>query len=620
MRLQAVALGLLVLGGSLSSAPAAVGSTFTPSAASPQLSSTSAATTVANDSPAVSSAESAVGVLASPDYPLAGWAPAAATNFTVSDRPVSYQVNMIVIHSTEGSYTSAKTAFQNPNRHGSAHYVISRTGRIAQMVLEQDIAWHAGNWDYNTRAIGIEHEGYSGVPGSFTPIEYRTSAHLAASICSRWGVPIDRQHIIGHYQVPDPNNPALGGGSEHHTDPGPYWDWNYFMYKAKAYARYLPSPPHMGPHPTAVSGVGGITLSWQPAQSCTAQITGYSVVGQPGNISLTLPASTTSVWIPELTNGVGYSFTVTATNAQGHSSLTSNTAIVGPLCDSASLTANPSPPQPSGTTIQFTAASTTCNSPEYAFLIRPPGGKWSVPYRYGGPAWSWNSTGRAPGIYQFQVWARQVGSGRAWDAYAITTYSLGAGGCQYAGLTPAAPSPQVSGAQVTFNASSGCDNPEYQFRVMPPGGTFAIKRPYGGGATWTWDTTGLAAGVYQVAVWARQVGSAAAYDAYFITSYPLRVVSCASATMTANPASPQVRGTQITFTATSSGCVSPRYEFWEQLPGGAWKLLRSYATGASYSWNSTGAAAGTHNFAVWAVATGSINAYDSYALTTFAVS
>ena len=29
------------------------------------------------------------------------------------------------------------------------------------MVAEQDIAWHAGNWDYNTRAIGIEHEGYA---------------------------------------------------------------------------------------------------------------------------------------------------------------------------------------------------------------------------------------------------------------------------------------------------------------------------------------------------------------------------------------------------------------------------------------------------------------------------
>jgi N-acetylmuramoyl-L-alanine amidase/Fibronectin type III domain len=524
MRPKVLALGLLVVVGFVSSDSTAGASTVPPRVAKAPATSSSAVTAFTpDDSAPVGSVESGTGVLASPDYSLAGWAPAASTNFTVSDRPVSYMVNMIVIHSTEGSYTSAKTAFQNPSRHGSAHYVVSRTGRIAQMVLEKDVAWHAGNWDYNTRAIGIEHEGYAGKPGSFTLVEYRASAHIAAAICSRWGVPLNRQHVIGHYQVPDPYNPALGGGAEHHWDPGLYWNWSYYLNKARAYASGLPSLPHMGPAPTAVSGVGGITLSWKPAQSCTAPITGYSVVGQPGNISLTVPASTTSVWIPGLTDGVGYSFTVTATNAKGHSSLTSNTAIVGRPCDSASLTANPSPPQPPGTTIQFTAGSTICNSPEYAFLIMPPGGNWSVPYRYGGPAWSWDSTGRAPGIYQFQVWARQEGSGRAWDAYAITTISLGTGGCQYAGLTPAAPSPQVPGTQVTFNASSGCDNPEYQFGVMPPGGTFAIKRPYGGGATWTWDTSGLAPGMYQVAVWARQVGSTAAYAAYFVTSYQLRV-------------------------------------------------------------------------------------------------
>jgi N-acetyl-anhydromuramyl-L-alanine amidase AmpD len=115
------------------------------------------------------------------------------------------------------------------------------------MVLEKDIAWHAGNWDYNTRAIGIEHEGYSGVAGSFTLAEYRASAGIAASICSRWGVPMDRKHMIGHYQVPDPNHPALGGGAEHHWDPGPYWNWTYYVSLAKRYARSLPSLAAHGP-------------------------------------------------------------------------------------------------------------------------------------------------------------------------------------------------------------------------------------------------------------------------------------------------------------------------------------------------------------------------------------
>src|SRR5712691_8080676 len=57
------------------------------------------------------------------DYPLARYVPAAATNYSVASRPRDYPVDMIVIHDIEGSTASAITAFQDPARHGSAHYV-----------------------------------------------------------------------------------------------------------------------------------------------------------------------------------------------------------------------------------------------------------------------------------------------------------------------------------------------------------------------------------------------------------------------------------------------------------------------------------------------------------------
>src|SRR2546425_7344371 len=146
-------------------------------------------------------------VSATQDFPGAQWAPASSANFTVADRPHDHPVDMIVIHDIEGSAASAIRAFQDPNRKASAHYVIAKNGLITQMVLEKDIAWHAGNWDYNTRAIGIEHEGFAYIPNTYTVPEYDASARLIASICSKWGVPLDRNHVIGHYQVPDPNNP-----------------------------------------------------------------------------------------------------------------------------------------------------------------------------------------------------------------------------------------------------------------------------------------------------------------------------------------------------------------------------------------------------------------------------
>ena len=128
------------------------------------------------------------------------------------------------------------------------------------MVLEKDVAWHAGNWDYNTRAIGIEHAGFA-YQNLYTGKEYDASAHLIASICSRYGVPMDRTHVIGHYQVPDPNNPNLYGGADHHTDPGPNWDWKGYMAEATNYAHDLLSPPHMMTQPSVVDIDGGARIS-----------------------------------------------------------------------------------------------------------------------------------------------------------------------------------------------------------------------------------------------------------------------------------------------------------------------------------------------------------------------
>jgi len=86
-------------------------------------------------------------------------------------------------------------------------------------VREADIAWHAGNWEYNTRSVGIEHEGWVDRPAYFTDALYERSARLTAAVCDRYGIPKDRAHVIGHYEVP---------GSDH-TDPGRDWDWARYM-------------------------------------------------------------------------------------------------------------------------------------------------------------------------------------------------------------------------------------------------------------------------------------------------------------------------------------------------------------------------------------------------------
>jgi N-acetyl-anhydromuramyl-L-alanine amidase AmpD len=162
------------------------------------------------------------------DYSGATWYGASSYNYTAANRPSSNPINKIVIHVTQGPWSSSINAFQNSSHQASAHYTVrSSDGFIGQSVREKDIAWHAGNWPYNQTSIGIEHEGYVSDPSWFTDAMYRSSAKLSASLAKKYGIHIDRNHIIGHDEVPYPNT---------HTDPGYYWDWNKYMSYVRYYA------------------------------------------------------------------------------------------------------------------------------------------------------------------------------------------------------------------------------------------------------------------------------------------------------------------------------------------------------------------------------------------------
>ncbi|ASW53788.1 N-acetylmuramoyl-L-alanine amidase [Plantactinospora sp. KBS50] len=166
----------------------------------------------------LSTAEQPVAGLAAaavPEYPGAHWVAANGNNYSPGR---SAAISTVVIHVTQGSYAGTVNWFQNPSAGVSAHYVVrSSDGDITQMVREQDTAYHVIN--ANSYAVGIEHEGYVDQPAWFTDVMYRSSAALTRYLCDRWGLPRDRAHIKGHYEMP---------GNDH-TDPGPNWNWNYYI-------------------------------------------------------------------------------------------------------------------------------------------------------------------------------------------------------------------------------------------------------------------------------------------------------------------------------------------------------------------------------------------------------
>jgi hypothetical protein len=155
-----------------------------------------------------------VSSIQSTDYALALWNPAYSGNYELANRQIDYDIDTVVIHTTQGSYNSAISWFQNPSSHVSAHYVIrSNDGQITQMVREKDVAYHAGR-TYNLRSVGIKHEGFANDPSWYTDAMYLASAVLPRNTCLKYAMPMDRAHIIGHGEVPGATR----------TDPRTHWN------------------------------------------------------------------------------------------------------------------------------------------------------------------------------------------------------------------------------------------------------------------------------------------------------------------------------------------------------------------------------------------------------------
>lgn len=123
-----------------------------------------------------------------------------------------------VCHVMEGSFLGTRDWFQNPKSQSSTHFGISREGLIDQYVEVRDAAYGNGkvekaSWallrpgsNPNRYTISIEFEGKhpDASRGQFwapTYAQIRAAAHLIATLAPQFNIPIDRQHVIGHYEI-----------------------------------------------------------------------------------------------------------------------------------------------------------------------------------------------------------------------------------------------------------------------------------------------------------------------------------------------------------------------------------------------------------------------------------
>jgi hypothetical protein len=211
---------------------------------------------------------------------------------------------------------------------------------------------------------------------------------------------------------------------------------------------------------------------------------------------------------------------------------------------------------------------------------------------------AWNTSGLPSGAYKVHVWANQYGHSTALgEAIGEATVTLT--GCTAAAVSPAAPS-QPAGSSFSFTASaSTCSTPLYLFTLQKPGGTSVVTRGFSATPTWSWSTTGLAPGTYTVQAWANQQGALMTAPESVGTSR-VTLTGCTSAGLSPTSAT-QAVGSTVSFTATSSGCPNPQYEYWVQWLNGTWHILRGFSADPTFSWNASSFyAPGTYTIHVWA--------------------
>lgn len=136
-------------------------------------------------------------------------------------------------HITAGQFPGCQNWLCNPKAKASSNYLITRTGKIIQLVKDEDTAWANGgvnkpSWTLydgtnpNRYTISIEHEGYgsNGGDGNLTEQQYQATLCLHRQLINKWNIPIDRNHIIGHFEIDKINRPNC---------PGKAFPWDRLM-------------------------------------------------------------------------------------------------------------------------------------------------------------------------------------------------------------------------------------------------------------------------------------------------------------------------------------------------------------------------------------------------------
>jgi hypothetical protein len=373
----------------------------------------------------------------------------------------------------------------------------------------------------------------------------------------------------------------------------------------------------LSPSPASPQVTGTTVLWTASATGCAApqfrfmvfhSSTGW-IVGQDWSASPSFSWSTGSLVIGDYLVQVLAKAEVSGTT-QALSPILTYTLTTGSTltpCTAAAISPNLTSPQAVGTTVVWTATATGCATPQFRFMVWNASTGWVVGQDWSAsPTFSWNTTSLATGNYFVQGWAR-AGTSGVFQAVSpdvgFTLMTASTAPCTAASLSPNPTSPQAVGTTVLWTASAtGCSTPQFRFMVWNSSTGWVVGQDWSTSPTFSWTTGSLAAGNYFVQAWAR-AGTSGAFQAVSpdvgFTLTTASTAPCTAVSLSANPASPRASGTTILWTASATGCTTPQFRFmvWN---GTSWTLGQEWSTSPTFSWNTTGLAAGNYIVLAWA--------------------
>ena len=152
---------------------------------------------------------------------------------------VGADISMIVLHATVGSYASALSWLTNPASKASTHYLIRKDGYIAQLVMDDRAAWHAGasEWfdldssDIQRQSLGVELENKNNGVDPYPPAQLASATELCRHLVTQYRIVHDM--VTRHLDI------AIPKGRK--TDPAGF-PWAQF--KTALYTHTVIAGPH----------------------------------------------------------------------------------------------------------------------------------------------------------------------------------------------------------------------------------------------------------------------------------------------------------------------------------------------------------------------------------------